>query len=99
MNTAAAHQAFDDLIKAVQADKIPKEINLIATPVIAATYPGESINVRQKPMPAGTVPDEPDSLAVQIRISGGPGTMVGAEVLRIAAAHGLRLAGSDTLLT
>lgn len=99
MDTEVAHQAFDDLVAAAKADGVPREVVLRARPVIDAQHPGKTVKVSNKTMPEGTEPSEPDSLAIEIQVSGAPGTMVGTKVLEIASEHGLSLGSSDALLT
>ncbi len=100
MKKQEAHNAFDALVEAVQADGIPREVTLRARPVIDSNHHAETINVRKNPdLPEGTVPAEPDSLALELFISGAPGTMVGSRVLEVAAEHNLQIASSDVLLT
>ena len=98
MDTAEAFKAFEAMIDAAIADGAPVSITLQARPVIDAHHPGDTVAIVEHNMPAGTEPTKPDSLALELHVSGQPGEPVPASVVAKAAEHGLRVGTSDLLL-
>jgi hypothetical protein len=49
-------------------------------------------------LPEGTVPAEPDSLALELHVGAPPGRPIAQELVKVAAKRGLRIGTSDVLL-
>lgn len=93
-----AAEAFKALLTAVQESQELCEVTLRARPVVGVEHPGGTLQVVPNDLPEGTIPAEPDSLALELHVGGANGRPVSAAMLAIAAEHGLRVGTSDLLL-
>lgn len=98
MDVNGAVKAFRAMVEASKAAEHPVEIRLVARPVVDAQHPGDTVRVKDLKLPEGTVPTEPDSLALELHVAAPAGQPVGGEVLGLAAEHGLSVGTSDLLL-